>query len=109
VVIEYIATGDDELDKSLEKQLMAFVPDALRGHTLVRTQPGSYKLMGPGDTLSARVKMKLDGDAVTVRDGNKWVGLGQWLQALEPAGHVETAGDDLFDAMNQVSPYAQHV
>jgi len=108
VKIVYHATGDDELDKSLEKQLMAFGPDPLRGNTLVRTQPGSYKLMGPGDTLSARVKMKLDGDAVTVREGNKWVGLGQWLQALEPAGHVGT-GDDLFDAMNQVSPYAQHV
>merc|ERR1712129_50209 len=109
VELVYTATGDDELDKSLEKQLTQFGPDPLRGHTLVRSQPGSYKLMGPGDT-STRVKMKLDGDGVTVtvRDGNKWIGLGQWLQALEPAGHAGTAGDDLFDAMNQVSPYAQH-
>merc|ERR1712032_370931 len=108
VKIVYTATGDDELDKSLEKQLMQFGPDPLRGNTLVRTQPGSYKLMGPGDSLNARVKMKLDSELVTVRDGNKWIGLGQWVQALEPAAPVGT-GDDLFDAMNQVSPYAQHV
>ena len=41
---DYISTADDELDKTLEKEIMDLGPGILKGNVLERTGPKRYKL-----------------------------------------------------------------
>jgi len=60
----------------------------LKGHVLHRTAKGRYTLG------QKRIMMKLTGNEVTVRDGSKFVSLGDWARCLEPAGGMASSVAD---------------
>ncbi len=61
---DYISTADDELDKTLEKEIMDLGPGILKGNVLERTGPKRYKL-GP-DGWSRRPLELRKGSQITL-------------------------------------------
>lgn len=97
-ISDYISTADDELDKTLEKEIMDLGPGILKGNVLERTGPKRYKL---GDQ---KVFMQLSEGKVTVRVGGAYIPLLQWTKELTAVG--EKGNDDPFSALDAQSPFA---
>lgn len=97
-ISDYISTADDELDKTLEKEIMDLGPGILKGNVLERTGPKRYKL---GDQ---KVFMQLSEGKVTVRVGGAYIPLSQWTKELTAVG--EKGNDDPFSALDAQSPFA---
>eukprot|EP00930_Biecheleria_cincta_P034607 TRINITY_DN23896_c0_g1_i1.p1 TRINITY_DN23896_c0_g1~~TRINITY_DN23896_c0_g1_i1.p1 ORF type:complete len:1447 (+),score=356.00 TRINITY_DN23896_c0_g1_i1:590-4342(+) len=100
VKLDYIASGDDELDKILEKQLAELGPGALKGNALTRTGPKKYKLN------DQKLFMNLTDGLVKVREGGSYVSLAHWTKNMEPFGQAGSA--DPFAALDAASPFAGH-